>query len=109
MRSAAPCCMLPLYVVATLGLALLVHLATAQTQPAPSWLPALPWGASQQLQPSMLAPPTFDDAVAPTTPSVTLCTLVRQVCNDPSPPAALDGHTLTLLSGSTCIYPVRRS
>ena len=71
--------MLPLYVCATLGLALLVHLATAQTQPAAPRLASLPWTAGsqqqQQQQPGVLLPPVFEDA--PATPRVTLCTLVR--------------------------------
>ena len=77
MRGAPPCCMLPLYVCATLGLALLVqHLATAQTQPAPQ-LASLQWtaGSQQQQQPGILLPPVFEEA--PPTPRVTLCTLVR--------------------------------
>ena len=72
------CCMLPLYACATaLALALLVHLATAQTQPTP-WLPASRWGGASQ-QPRALTPPTFDDAAVPATPRVTLCTLVRVI------------------------------
>ena len=85
MRSAPPCCMLPLYVCATLGLALLVHLATAQTQPTPR-LASLPWTPGslqqqQQQQAAMLLPPVFGDADAPPeTPRVTLCTLVCAGC-----------------------------
>ncbi len=74
--------MLPLYVCATLGLALLVqHLVAAQTQPeAPRLASSLPWPAGssrqQQQQPGgVLLPPVFEDA--PATPRVTLCTLVR--------------------------------
>ena len=70
--------MLPLYVCATLGLALLVHLATAQTQPAAPRLASLPWmpgSQQQQQQPGVLLPPVFEDP--PATPRVTLCTLVR--------------------------------
>jgi len=73
--------MLPLYVCATLGLALLVqHLASAQTQPAaPRLASSLPWPAGspqRQQQPGgILLPPVFEDA--PATPRVTLCTLVR--------------------------------